>query len=139
MALGMRHQGFDDGAHEFFCEVRERIVQGNLNPLTDSVFDEQSRYAPELALLASDHAAYLRDLSKARICFVNVQRSDHPFDSWFEKVANTPFFKGPGQVDPIHFAPFRRRAPANRGHFHRKPFFCAFQGLGQGRYRKFIR
>ena len=76
-------------ATEFFDEVRASLLQNNLNPIFDSVLDGSAVFAPELAMLDRESAAYERDVRRARKSIVYLPQSEAP---------SPKFFKSPKQV-----------------------------------------
>lgn len=118
------HPLLEEGAASFFNEVRSRLQAGELNPLFDIIFepsDPSGRYALELTLLAQEETAYQRDVQRARRAYVQVYRTDEPFEKWFERLANIPFFVGPGEVDPRHVTFPEQERMAVEGIFLRDP------------------
>ena len=77
------------GATEFFDEVRASLLQQHLNPIFDSVLEGSAVFAPELAMLDREAAAYQRDLRRARKAIVYLPQSEAP---------SPKFFKSPKQV-----------------------------------------
>ncbi len=94
-----------DAGWSFFDAVRQRMLPPRrLNPLFDSVFEDEPEYSPELALLDLESERYARDVRRSRRCIVTVRNED--FESWFSSEAkDTPFLReenGRLEVDPRH-------------------------------------
>lgn len=50
-----------------FREARRAIVSKELNPIFDALFDDDSRFSPELELLRNEARAYDRDIASAQL------------------------------------------------------------------------
>ncbi|MEQ1839089.1 MAG: hypothetical protein ABL994_01660 [Verrucomicrobiales bacterium] len=88
---------------KFMDHLRDRIIHQKLNPLYDSLFEvEADDYRAELALLDREAELYRKDVARARRCYVSIPFAKTPYATWSERVANIPFFKAGGQVDPRH-------------------------------------
>ncbi|MGB8885323.1 MAG: hypothetical protein WCC87_01295 [Candidatus Korobacteraceae bacterium] len=87
------------GAREFFDEVRTSLQEKQLNPMFDSVLEDSSRFAPELALLDREVDAYQRDIRRARKSIVYLPESEAPFPNFFKSVKDVvpPKEKEPGR------------------------------------------
>ncbi len=92
----------DSGALQFFAEVQQTLSdsQRDLNPLYDSVLEASATFAPELALLDRQQAAYERDVRRARKTIVFLQHANVPFGQWYSKVASTALAL-PGKDGPV--------------------------------------
>lgn len=73
----------------FFDAARSRMIEGNLDPNFDAVFDESGPYAPELRLLRNEGEVYRRDLARARKSIVALQKAPS-FDKWYADAQETP-------------------------------------------------
>lgn len=96
-----RGRPYENGLHgavEFFDEAIARIEERQLNPLFDSVFDGSALFTPELHLLENEAEAYKRDLKRARVAVVNVQRSLEPFRSFYDPLAASPLLDPDGNI-----------------------------------------
>jgi hypothetical protein len=107
MARGRGYQREDDGALEFFGEVRRNLKDSKqgLNPLIDSVLEQSEVFAPERAMLDREVEAYRRDIRRARRAVVFLQESTVSFQEWFPKVQSSPLLKSDGSLDPAHLRP----------------------------------
>jgi hypothetical protein len=74
------------GGREFFDEVKASLQEKQLNPMFDSVLEESSRFAPELAMLDREVDAYDRDIRRARKAIVYLPESEAPFPNFFKSV-----------------------------------------------------
>ena len=72
------------GATEFFDEVRSCLLADELNPIFDSVLEGSTRFAPELAMLDREAAAYERDLQRARKAIVFLPEAEAPSPQFFK-------------------------------------------------------
>jgi hypothetical protein len=96
-----------DGLKSFFDQARVAISERGLNPLFDSLFDNTSQFAPELALLANDETAYHRDIRRARRTIVTLQVRPN-FSSSYEPLCEVPLFRPTSEptarleIDPRH-------------------------------------
>jgi hypothetical protein len=81
---GRDYLSVDSGATEFFDEVRTAIERKQLNPAFDSVLEGSATFAPELAMLDREIAAYRRDLSRARMAVVYLPEAEAPTADFFE-------------------------------------------------------
>ncbi len=84
------------GAVEFFDHVRDTITKHGLNPLSDSIFENDPAFAPERKLLDNELEAYARDIRRARIAIVHVPQSGSDFAGWYQKCQSTPL------SSPVH-------------------------------------
>jgi hypothetical protein len=89
MKRGREYLSDTSGATEFFDEVRAALLEGNLNPVFDSVLERSARFAPELAMLDREAEAYVRDIGRARKSIVYLPQSEAP---------SPGFFKNPKEV-----------------------------------------
>jgi hypothetical protein len=89
------------GAVEFFNEARAAMEKG-LNPLCDSLFDEQSTFAPELDMLKRELLVYERDIKRARRTIVNVPKAAVPFEKWFGQVSRIPLLSSDLHIQSPH-------------------------------------
>ncbi|MGC2110967.1 MAG: hypothetical protein WA655_15705 [Candidatus Korobacteraceae bacterium] len=85
------------GATEFFDEVRTALREKQLNPVCDSVLEDSRTFAPELALLDRESAAYLRDYERARKAIVYLPESEAPFPNFFKSVKDVSPAKAHGR------------------------------------------
>ena len=95
---GRPYESEQDGAIEFFDEALQHIEQEVLNPLFDSVFEKSTRFAPEIALLSQEDHAYKRDLKRAWVTVVNVQRSTVPFRELYDELRGIPLLDAGGDL-----------------------------------------
>ncbi len=72
------------GAAEFFDEVKAILLQQHLNPIFDSVLENSSLFAPELAMLNREAEAYQRDVRRARQSTVYLPESEAPSPDFFK-------------------------------------------------------
>jgi hypothetical protein len=72
------------GAAEFFDEVKAVLLRRQLNPIFDSVLENSSLFAPELAMLDREAQAYQRDLRRARRSTVYLPESEAPSPDFFK-------------------------------------------------------
>ena len=77
------------GATEFFDAVKTVLQQHQLNPVFDSVLEQSTLFAPELAMLDRAGDAYQRDMRRARRSIVYLPESEAP---------SPDFFKDPRQM-----------------------------------------
>ncbi len=84
MKRGREYLSDTSGATEFFDEVRAALLEGNLNPVFDSVLERSARFAPELAMLDREAEAYVRDIGRARKSIVYLPQSEAPSASFFK-------------------------------------------------------
>lgn len=120
-----------DGARGFFDEARAALAAKGLNPLFDSVLDERSTFAPELALLDREEEAYRRDIARARTCIVNLQTNAEDFGAWFARVAAQPF-RSDGAVAPVHLQPSGPATVQADGLYLRDPESILFKEWARG-------
>lgn len=99
-AMHVRRRSLPDDAYSFFRDAEEAIIAGELNPLTDAVFGESSKYGLELAALEREAEFYRRDLGRARRAIVNVPAMR--FEAWSEAAKKTPLLLADGGVNPVH-------------------------------------
>lgn len=81
------------GAREFFDEVKTSLQEKQLNPMFDSVLEDSSRFAPELAMLDREVEAYHRDIRRARKSIVYLPESEAPFPNFFKSVKDVALLK----------------------------------------------
>ena len=62
-----RRSHHEDGMEPLFREARRAIVSKELNPIFDALFDDDSRFSPELELLRNEARAYDRDIASAQL------------------------------------------------------------------------
>jgi hypothetical protein len=86
---GRNYLSETSGATEFFEEVRRVLREQHLNPAFDSVLEHSTLFAPELAMLDRESAAYQRDMQRARRSIVYLPESEAP---------SPDFFKDPRQM-----------------------------------------
>ena len=82
----------NSGATEFFDEVRSILVRQQLNPIFDSVLEGNTLFAPELAMLDREVAAYERDIVRARRSTVYLPESEAPSPDFFKHPAEVAAF-----------------------------------------------
>jgi len=116
-----------DGGYSFFRAVEERIQQG-LNPLFDSLFDDRTEYAPELALLRREEELYRRDIARARITVVNIPFDKGSFHDWFSPLSSQALLSDPKKVEinPLHLCKTHPRRQVD-GLFLRDPESILFK------------
>ena len=116
-----------DGAYEFFRAAEERIQQGH-NPLFDTLFDERSEYAPELAMLSREEGLYQRDIARARITVVNLPFHNGSFSDWYSPIALQPLLTAPPnpELDSLHLCNAHSRRQGD-GLFLRDPECILFK------------
>lgn len=103
MLYAAQYRGRDLGGDAaFFFDAAVARIREGLNPLVDALFDRESAFAPELALLEKDLDRYHEDLRKARRCLVNIPYSKLPFDQWFEKPKGEPLVLPDLSLNPAH-------------------------------------
>lgn len=85
------------GAAEFFDEVRASLREKQLNPVYDSVLEDTRSFAPELAMLDREAAAYRRDYERARKSVIYLPESEAPFPNFFKSVKDVSPAKGHGK------------------------------------------
>jgi hypothetical protein len=110
---GRPYAAGDNGAVEFFNAARDAIRDDLLNPMIDSLFEENLTFRPELRLLDGQDEAYQRDLKRARTAIVFLREAKEEFSHWFsqvERVVNqqpqTPAFRDDNKhVNAIHGEP----------------------------------
>ena len=129
MARGRDYRREDDGALEFFGEVRRNLKdpKHGLNPLIDSVLEQSEVFAPELAMLDREVEAYRRDIRRARKAVVFLQESKVPFQEWFPKVQSLPLLKSDGSLDPAHLRPPDQGGSQVEGVYIRDPECLLFK------------
>jgi hypothetical protein len=104
---GRDYKNENNGATEFFDEVVKQMSEG-LNPLFDSVLENSSKFAPELAMLDREIDTYQRDIKRSRRVIVTVQR--HPrFDEEFKKVSATPLLDAQHNPQKKHLGIYTER------------------------------
>lgn len=81
---GRDYLNVTSGASEFFDEVRAVLQQQRLNPVFDSVLESSTLFAPELAMLDREAAAYQRDMLRARRSTVYLPESEAPTPDFFK-------------------------------------------------------
>lgn len=142
---GRPYHAETSGACEFFDEVRHRLCDthlGRLDPYFDSVLTGSARFAPEMAFLDREPAAYQRDLQRARKFVAFLPESTVPFSVWYDEVRRTPLLDPAGRLAPIHAHPPHQRRSAVDGLMLRDPESLLFKewarqdrensSLGQG-------
>jgi hypothetical protein len=98
------------GAWEFFEAVRQALTDPAqpLNPLYDSVLEDDATFVPERALLDREIEAYERDIARARRTIVFVPQAREPFQAWYRSLGQRPLLSGPGLLpEPAHLDPGR--------------------------------
>lgn len=91
------------GATEFFDEVRSILLQQQLNPIFDSVLENSSLFAPELAMLDREAEAYRRDVRRARRSTVYLPESEAPSPDFFKNRGLAyQELRRPSEVDAEH-------------------------------------
>jgi len=90
MKRGREYLNPTSGATEFFDEVRETLREKSLNPIFDSVLEGNATFAPELAMLDHEAAAYLRDLQRASKALVYLPEAEAPSADFFEHPKHVP-------------------------------------------------
>ena len=93
---GRDYKEEDSGALEFYQQVRQEMAANNLNPLFDSVLENNKVFAPELAMLDREVLAYERDVRRARKAAVHLCTAK--FDSFFDEARETPLEKRPANL-----------------------------------------
>lgn len=81
---GRDYLSMTSGATEFFDEVRSVLQHQQLNPLFDSVLENNPLFAPELAMLDREAEAYQRDMLRARRSTVYLPESEAPTPDFFK-------------------------------------------------------
>ena len=81
---GRDYQNESSGATEFFDEVRDILIRKQLNPSFESVLEGNANFAPELAMLDREAAAYTRDLVRARKALVYLPEAEAPTPDFFQ-------------------------------------------------------
>ena len=87
---GRNYMGEESGAVEFFRAAREAITVRKLNPLVDSVLENNREFTPELSLLDREGELYQRDIKRSRRAMVDLL--EVPFQSWFPAVEAQSLF-----------------------------------------------
>lgn len=126
---GRDYRSATSGAVEFFDEVRRALLEPELrlNPLFDSVLEGSQRFAPELAFLDREIAAYQRDVARARKAVVFLQSATAPFSQWYDETAKRPLLAADGKPDPIHLQPPHQRFSEADGIYLRDPECLLFK------------
>lgn len=81
---GRDYLNVTSGATEFFDEVRAVLQHQQLNPVFDSVLENNTLFAPELAMLDREAEAYQRDMLRARRSTVYLPESEAPTPDFFK-------------------------------------------------------
>jgi hypothetical protein len=91
----------EDGMESMFFEARRAIASHGRNPIFDPLFDENSRFAPELELLKHELRAYEHDLARARKSVVSLQVG-RDFENWYPALQRIPLLTGEGETNSAH-------------------------------------
>ncbi|MBV8371430.1 MAG: hypothetical protein JO036_21160 [Candidatus Eremiobacteraeota bacterium] len=89
LSRGRPYYADENGALEFFNEVRARLIDG-ANPHYDSVLANSPAFAPELAMLARENEHYERDLARARTGIVFVPVGPPDFAAAYARTCAAP-------------------------------------------------
>ncbi len=81
---GRDYLSITSGTTEFFDAVKSALQLKQLNPVFDSVLEDNAEFAPELAMLEREAEAYSRDLQRARKAIVYLPESEAPSPDFFE-------------------------------------------------------
>lgn len=92
----------EDGMEPLFREARRAIVLKELNPIFDALFDDDSRFSPELELLRNEARAYDRDIARARKSIVSLQVGPD-FEEWYATLQRLPLLTSSGEKNPAHW------------------------------------
>jgi len=149
-AINRRGRGYlKDRWTQFFMAAANAIRSKKLNPFYDSLFDEDSEFAPELRLLELEEGAYQRDIAKSRRTLVHIQQTNIPFDALIHTLEGTT--KGEGipllekceenglvQINARHLNPFldseQNKAVQVDGLFIRDPECLLFKEWARDDY-----
>ena len=103
-----------DGMEPLFREACRAIVSKELNPIFDALFDDDSRFSPELELLRNEARAYDRDMARARKSIVSVHVG-LDFEDWYATLQRLPLHTSSGEKNPAHWSGSRSRMPVVQG------------------------
>jgi len=127
---GRDYTSASSGGCEFFEEVRGWLSRPDgpwLDPFFDSVLEGSARFAPELALLARERAAYERDLRRGRRLIVFLPESTVPFGDWYPAVVKEPLLDANDHLQAVQARPPHQvRRPVD-GIFLRDPQSLLFK------------
>lgn len=144
LVRGRDYLSATSGATEFFDCVRETLSDEArlLDPYIDSVMEDCRGFAPELALLDREVAAYSRDLRRAEKRVVYLPCGQVSFETWYKEIQQQPLLSDDGTVAEGHLRPSHQAYCQADGIFVRDPECLLFKAwarndvenapLGQG-------
>jgi hypothetical protein len=115
------------GATEFFDRAKDAIQTKGLNPIYDSVLEEDAVFAPERALLDREIAAYERDMQRCRKAIVFLQQTDRPFGEFYSHLRSIPLLDSRQDLRAEHLASLHEPRRQTDGVYIRDPECLLFK------------
>ncbi len=125
---GRNYLSETSGAKDLFDAIKLAIRDKKRNPIYDSLFEDVTEFAPELAMLDRELEAYVRDVRRARKSIVYLQHCKESFPACFQKLTERPLFAGADALTPNveHFVFSHQRVPTD-GIYLRDPECLLFK------------